>query len=119
MFQTVAEFPEVIPKILQKNINSLLESSSEVSFVNLAYFEKYVLPMIRQIEIVKSDVQKSFALTVANTLVMPCVAYPEQEIVLLGFHVPQVAFLIAKNSREVMGHHWTDKVPGVVRCNFS
>ena len=57
-------------------------------------------------------------LSAANNQDMPVLKYFKADVIILGFRVPSVGFLVVKNPNTVVEPQYSTQSPGVIRCNL-
>ena len=73
----VAKCPKVCISAHGIQISSLLDSGSKVTLLWQSYFDKHILPKIKQASDEKADAHNLFELTVANDWQIPIKMYTE------------------------------------------
>ena len=101
MQRAVSSSPSVNLKLLGLEMPSLLDSGSMVTLVKEGYFNKYILPKLKNLNEL-SEVHSLFKLTVVNNGIMPVSWYFEADVNILGFTVPQVGFLVVKDPNTLL-----------------
>ena len=115
MQRAVARSPKVC---INAQIPSLLDSGSDVMLLRQAYFEKHLLPKIKEATGEKAEAHQLFHLTVANNGQLPVKMYTELDINFLGLKVPNVGVLIVDDPTQVLDKKHQTKLPGIVGWNL-
>ena len=101
-----------------KGVCSLLDSESMVTLIWEAYFEKNIVPLLKASSGEFSEAHSLFKLSAANNSVMPVSKYFEADINILGFAVPCIGFLMAKDPNTLLEPQHLTQLPGVIGCNL-
>ena len=117
MQRAVSSCPSVNLKLLGLEMPSLLDSGSMVTLVKEGYFDKYILPKLKNLNEL-SEVHSLFKLTAVNNGIMPVLQYFEADMNILRFTVPQVGFLIVKDPNTLLTPPHSTQLPGVIGCKL-
>ena len=118
MQQAVARSPKVCISAHGIQIPSLLDLGSDVTLLRQAYFEKHLLPKIKEVTGEKAKAHQLFHLTVANNGQLPVKMYTELDINFLGLKVPNMGVLIVDDPTQVLDKKHQTKLPGIVGWNL-
>ena len=118
MQRAVARSPKVCISAHGIQIPSLLDLGSDVTLLRQAYFEKHLLPKIKEATGEKAKAHQLFHLTVANNGQLPVKMYTELDINFLGLKVPNVGVLIVDDPTQVLDKKHKTKLPGIVGWNL-
>ena len=116
--RAVSECPSISMGILGQKIPSLLDSRSMVMLICEGHFKKHVLPLLNNTSGNLTEAHSLFRLSAANNEVMPVSKYFEADVMLLGFKVPNVGFLVVKDPNTLLEPQHNTQLPGVIRCNL-
>ena len=83
-----------------------------------AYFNKYILPLLRGTAEELAEAHSLFRLSATNNQEMPVTKYFEADVSILGFRIPSVGFLVVKDPSTVLESQYSTRMPGVIRCNL-
>ena len=105
-------------EFLGLKVPSLLDSGSMVTLIREAYFNKYILPILRGTAEELAEAHSLFRLSAANNQEMPVTRYFEANVSILGFRIPSVGFLVVKDPSTVLESQYSTHTPGVIGCNL-
>ena len=105
-------------EFLGLKVPSLLDSGSMVTLIHEAYFNKYILPILRGTVEELAEAHSLFCLSAANIQEMPVTKYFEADVSILGFQIPSVGFLVVKDPSTVLESQYSAQTPGVIGCNL-
>ena len=100
--RAVSKCPSISMEILGQKIPSLLDSGSMVMLIHEGHFKKHVLPLLNKTNGDLTEAHSLFQLSAANNEVMPVSKYFEADVMLLGFKVPNVGFLVVKDPNTLL-----------------
>ena len=83
--RAVSQCPSITMEFLGLKVPSLLDSGSMVTLIHEAYFNKYILPILRGTAEELAEAHSLFCLSAANNQEMPVTKYFEADISILGF----------------------------------
>ena len=83
-----------------------------------AYFNKYILPLLRGSAEELAEAHSLFRLSAANNQEMPVTKYFEADVSILGFQIPSVGFLMVKDPSTVLESQYSTHTPRVIGCNL-
>ena len=116
--RVVSECPSISMEILGQKIPSLLDSGSMVMLIHEGHFKKHVLPLLNKTNGDLTEAHSLFWLSAANNEVMPVSKYFEADVMLLGFKVPNVGFLVVKDPNTLLEPQHNTQLLGVIGCNL-
>ena len=102
-------------EFLGLKVPSLLDSGSMVTLIHEAYLNKHILPLLCSSVEELAKAHSLFHLSAANNQDMPVSKYFEAGVMILGFHVPSVWFLVIKDPNTVLESQYSTQMPGVIR----
>ena len=116
--RAVSQCPSITMEFLGLKVPSLLDSGSMVTLIHEAYFNKYILPILRGTAEELAEAHSLFHLSAANNQEMPVTKYFEADVSILGFKIPSVGFLVVKDPSTVLESQCSARTPGVIGCNL-
>ena len=116
--RAVSQCPSITMEFLGLKVPSLLDSGSMVTLIHEAYFNKYILAILRGTAEELAEAHSLFRLSAANNQEMPVTKYFEANISILGFQIPSVGFLVVKDPSTVLESQYSTRTPGVIGCNL-
>ena len=116
--RAVLQCPAVPIDLLGQKVPSLLDSGSMVTLICEGYFTKNILPLLQSPAGNLTKAHLLFQLSAINNEVMPVSKYFEANVTLLGFRIPQIGFLVVKDSNVLLEPQHSTKLPRVIRCNL-
>ena len=116
--RAVSQCPSITMEFLGLKVPSLLDSGSMVTLICEAYFNKYILPILRGTAEELAEAHSLFRLSAANNQEMPVTKYFEADVSILGFKIPSVGFLVVKDPSTVLESQYSTRTPGVIGCNL-
>ena len=99
-------------------VPSLLDSSSMVTLIHEAYFNKHILPLLHGSVEELAEAHLLFCLSATNNQDMPVSKYFEADVMIPGFRVPSVGVLVVKDPNTVLEPQYSTQTPGVIGCNL-
>ena len=79
---------------------------------------KNILPLLKKSTGNLTEAHSLFWLSAANNEVIPVSKYFEADITLLGFTIPHVGFLVAKDPNTLLEPQHNTQLLGLIRCNL-
>ena len=116
--RAVSQCPSITMEFLGLKVPSLLDSGSMVMLIREAYFNKYILPLLRGLVEELAEAHSLFHLSAANNQEMPVTKYFEADVSILGFQIPSVGFLVVKDPSTVLESQYSTHTPRVIGCNL-
>ena len=83
-----------------------------------AYFNKHILPLLRGSAEELAEAHSLVCLSAANNQDMPVSKYFKDDVMILGFRVPSVGFLVVKDLNTVLEPQYSTQMPRVIGCNL-
>ena len=116
--RAVLQCPSITMEFFSLKVPSLLDSGSMVMLIRENYFNKYILPLLHVTVEELTEAHSLFQLSATNNQDMPVSKYFEADILLLGFNVPSVGFLVVKDPNAILEPQHSTQLLGVIRCNL-
>ena len=115
----VSQYPSISMEISGQKIPSLLDSESMVMLIREGYFKKHILPLLNKTTGNLTKANSLFWLSAANNEVMLVSKYFEANVMLLGFTVSNVGFLVVKDPNTLLEPQHNTQLPGVIGVTWS
>ena len=116
--RAVSQCPSITMEFLGLKVPSLLDSGSMVMLICEAYFNKHILPLLHGSAEELAEAHLLFHLSAANNQDMPVSKYFEADVMILGFRVPSVGFLVVKDPNTLLEPQYSTQTPRVIGCNL-
>ena len=116
--RAVSECPSISMEIMGQKIPSLLDSGSMVMLIHETHFKKHALPLLNNTSGDLTKAHSLFKLSAANNEVIPVSKYFEADVLLLGFKIPNVGFLVVRDPNSLLEPQHSTQLPGVIGCNL-
>ena len=100
-------------------IPSLFDSGSMVILICEGYFLKNILPLFQDSAGELTEAHSLFWLSATNNEVMLVSRYFEADVIMLGFKIPWLGFLVVKDPNTILEPQHSTQLPGVIGCNMS
>ena len=116
--RAVSQCLSITMEFLGLKVPSLLDSGSMVMLIHEAYFNKHILPLLHGSVEELAVAHLLFHLSATNNQDMSVSKYFEADVMILGFRVPSIGFLVVKDPNTVLEPQYSTQSPGVIRCNL-
>ena len=98
-------------EFLGLKVPSLLDLGSMVTLIHEAYFNKHILPLLHGSAEELAEAHLLFHLSAANNPRYASSKYFKADVMILGFHVPSVGFLVVKDPNTVLEPQYSSQMP--------
>ena len=116
--RAVSQCPSITMEFLGLKVPSLLDSGSMVTLIHEAYFNKHILPLLHGSVEELAEAHLLFHLSATNNQDMPVSKYFKADVMILGFRVPSVGFLVIKDPNTVLEPQCSTQMPREIGCNL-
>ena len=89
-----------------------------VTLIHEGYFIKNILPLLKKTASELTEAHSLFRLSAANNEVILISRYFEANVTLLGFTIPHVGFLMAKDPNTLLEPQHSTQLLGVIGCKL-